>query len=569
MNGKTVVTRFAPSPTGYLHIGGARTALFSWAYARRHQGRFILRVEDTDQARSSPEATRRLLADLNWLQLHWDEGPNPEVADHAAISGDDPYGRQIGPNGPYFQSQRLETYNRYLDQLLRTGQAYEDYRSAEEIEEGRRLARAEGRTWTAKSDRLATMERSEEQRAKFKAEGRQPIVRFLAPDRDVSFTDAVLGEVTAKADELDDIVIRKADGYPTFHFAVVVDDALMGVTHVIRGQDHLNNTPKHVALQQALGFETPTYAHIPLIFNPDGSKMGKRDKAKAARAAAAEAGDLDAGTLGLGEEAFARFMQRESDDPAAAAAIARQLGIDLPEVDVHDFRVSGYLPEVLVNYLSLLGWWPPKEAGENLEQFGPDPWGFLTEWFALERVQKGAAKFDREKLFRFNADAIAALPFDEFVERLRAHAEAFAPAFTQKLDAERFRRFAAMYQERARTLAEPFELGAFFIVGDDAIAYDAQAVAKHLAKGEGAGYGVLERLKGVLGAVEPWDAEPIEQAVRQFAEREGLGLGKVAQPLRIAVTGTTVSPSIFDTLALLGKNATLGRIDRCLAQRTG
>ena len=232
MTTKPIVTRFAPSPTGALHVGGARTALFAWAYARQHDtiggGKFIIRIEDTDQKRSSPESTRSILRDLLWLGLNWDEGPNP--------AADDPYADQLGTNGPYFQSQRLDIYSKYINQLIEAGLAYED----------------------------------------------DGAIRFRM-DKDIAFSDEVFGELKFASADLEDFVIRKADGFPTFHMAVVIDDALMGVTHVIRGQEHLSNTSKHVALIDALGFTRPTYVHLSSIMNPDGSKMSKRDKAKVAR----------------------------------------------------------------------------------------------------------------------------------------------------------------------------------------------------------------------------------------------------------------------------------------------
>lgn len=494
-----VVTRFAPSPTGALHVGGARTALFAWAFARQHgeNGRFILRIEDTDQARSSDASTRGILEDLRWLGLTWDEGP--EVG---------------GPHGPYFQSQRLDLYNRYIDQLLRDGKAYED-----------------------------------EGAVRFRARG------------DVTWRDEVYGEITVKKEQQEDFVIRKGasgGGFPTFHLAVVVDDELMGVTHVFRGQEHISNTWRHVALQDALGFRRPTYVHMPSIMNPDGSKMSKRDKAKAARAAADAHGlssvnDID-------DALFRGFMAKENDDITVAHAIAVALQLQLPEIEVADFRRSGYLPDVLLNYLALLGWNP----GGDQEQFSPR---FIVEKFSIDRLNKGNSKFDRVKLAAFNQAALAALPPEEFARRLRAHFETDQrhASFLHHFSDEQFRLFAQAYQPRAKTLDEPARAGAFFLLPDDEIAYDDKAVQKNLLANDGQGLELLRALGERLAAIPPedWTGEKAHQAVAQLAQERGVGMGKVAQPLRVAISGGTVTPPIDLTLAILGRDATLERITRC------
>ncbi len=503
-----IVTRFAPSPTGALHVGGARTALFAWAFARRHGGRFILRVEDTDRARSSAESTHGLLRDLAWIGVDWDEGPLASAEDPYAPEG------QAGPNGPYFQSQRLELYGEYVDRLLSGGQAYED----------------------------------------------EGAVRFRM-GKDVTFEDAVFGTIEVKGSELEDFVIRKSDGYPTYHFGVVVDDALMEVTHVLRGQEHLYNTPKHVALQAALGFPRPVYAHMPSIMNQDGSKMSKRDKAKLARKAAQDK-VLDAAALAAvgfdDAEAYAAFLAKERDDVEIAEAIARALGLELPEIEVADFRRSGYLPETLCNYLSLLGWSP----GGDVERFDN---AYLVAHFDLERIGRSNAKFDRDKLFRFDAEDLAAMDPERFAALWRAHCEAYEPAYVERLDEDSFTRLAAAYQPRSRTLQEPCKLARFFIADDDAIEYDAKAVKKWLLKGEGAGLAVLAAVRTELEGLEDFSATHIEELLQAFAEKQEIGMGKVAQPLRVAVSGAAVSPGIGDTLALLGKDTVLARIDRCLA----
>ncbi len=504
----TVVTRFAPSPTGALHVGGARTALFSWAFARRHGGRFIIRIEDTDQARSSPQSTRDILRDLAWLGIDWDEGPTLDAA-----AGGDPYAPQAqrGEHGPYFQSQRLHLYRQHVQQLLDAGLAYHD----------------------------------------------EGAVRFRM-DRDISFEDEVFGPISVAAADLEDFVILKADGFPTFHLAVVVDDALMRVTHVIRGQEHLSNTPKHVALQDALGFARPSYAHTPSIMNPDGSKMSKRDKAKTARAAAKSA-NLTAASAdeGIDPDALAAFLDKKSDAMDVTVWVASKLGLKLPEIDVADFRASGYLPEVLCNYIALLGWNP----GNNVEKFDH---AFLAEHFSLERVGKANARFDRDKLLAFNADALAALPVERFAARWREHLQRKGSPFLAKFDEATLGALAAVYQPRAKTLNDPEALGAFFVVEDEALVYDAKAVAKVLHKNDNAGLTVLAELRERLETCESWDAAMIHALLERHANETGRGMGEIAQPLRVAVSGSTVSPPIQDTLVILGKASTLARIDHCL-----
>ncbi|MEX2672174.1 MAG: glutamate--tRNA ligase [Phycisphaeraceae bacterium] len=555
MSASPVVTRFAPSPTGYLHIGGARTALFAWAYARHHgkDGQFILRIEDTDRVRSTEEAAQRIQRDLQWLGIQWDQGPDPDAGD--------PYNRQIGEHGPYCQSQRLDLYNQHIDKLIEAGLAYRCYRSGDELAEERAAARAAGRAY--RYDRSISTNLTSDQISQYDEEGRKHVVRFRVPDHDVTVQDHVLGPVTTAASEMEDFVIRKSDGYPTYHLAVVVDDALMQVTHVLRGQEHLNNTVKHWALQDALGFAHPVYAHIPLIFNADGSKMSKRDKSKAARAAAVKwMEDHDIDTLAdltniTDRTLLAAWLDKENDDVAVAELVGGAIGVTLPEIDVHDFRASGYLPEVLCNYLSLLGWSP----GENVEKFDMK---FLVERFDLSRIGKTNARFDRDKLFRFNADAVAAMPVDEFVRRWRQYCSEFEPEYIEKLPEADFAKIAAAYHERSRTLAEPCENGRFFVLPDEEIAYDDKAVTKILRKNEGQGFDVLRQLRPKLEAIADWSPGEIEKVVKGHAEEVELGLGKVAQPLRVAVSGSTISPPIFDTLAIVGRDSTLNRIDRCL-----
>jgi len=501
MTDRPVVTRFAPSPTGALHIGGARTALFSWAFARRHGGRFVLRIEDTDARRSSPQSTRGILRDLQWLGIEWDEGPQPDATD--------PYGTasQTGKHGPYFQSQRLKIYTEQIKRLIDAGTAYED----------------------------------------------DGAVRFRM-DKDITFDDAVYGRVQVAASELEDFVIRKADGFPTFHMAVVVDDGLMGVTHVIRGQEHLSNTSKHVALQDALGFERPVYCHTPSIMNPDGSKMSKRDKAKVARKGAGDAGVKQIENIPA--DVFDAFMARTSDDLTAAIAIAESLGLTLPEVDVADFRRSGYIPAALMNYIALLGW-SPKDADERFDV------DWFVEHFNLEGVNKANAKFDRDKLAAFNGDRLQHMSSQDFATSLRTHMEHFHANKLAQLG-DHFAMFAAAYQPRSKTLEDPITQGGW-LFSDAVDEYNGKPVKKNLTKNDGEGLAVLDAFRGALAAHDDWSAESLHKLVEDFtAEKQLKNMGSVAQPLRVALTGNAVSPPIDQTLVLMGKQRTLQRIDDCL-----
>jgi len=494
-----VITRFAPSPTGALHVGGARTALFNWAFARHHDGKFVLRFEDTDQKRSSDQSAQSILEDLQWLGIDFDQGP-------------------------FRQSERLNHYNQHIDRLLADGYAYEDGGA----------------------------------------------IRFRM-NSDVAFDDAVYGHIEVKARELEDFVIRKADGFPTFHLAVVVDDALMNVTHVIRGQEHLTNTTKHVALQDAFAYARPVFTHTPTILNPDGSKMSKRDKAKAAREAARSwlkaHGDLEdlakqcAQKCDKSMDAIADFIEKRTDDIEVGQAIAKVLEVSLPEIEIEDFRSNGYLPDVLCNYLALLGWSP----GNDVERFDLT---FLKEHFGFDRINKSNAHFDREKLRAFNGGTIRQLPPGDWRAMLRSYMLESRPGQIEKLD-DHFTLFADCYHERSQTLDDPTRLGKAFFMGDDQVEYDAKAVKKQLTRSNGEGLNSLRQLALQLDACNDWSPKAVDETITTFADKNGLGLGRVAQPLRVAVMGNAVSPPIGDTLVILGKVATLERIDRCLRLHSG
>ena len=541
-----VRTRFAPSPTGYLHIGGARTALFNYLLARRHGGRFVLRIEDTDQTRNIAGAEGKLLEDLRWLGLDWDEGP--EVG---------------GPFGPYYQSQRLERYEACARRLLEEGRAYYAFETREELDAMRKAAGGSGKGF--RYPRPASFP-SEADARRARDEGRPVVVRFKMPGCDFTVPDRILGEVTIGADELDDFVIVKSDGWPTYHFAVVVDDADMRITHVLRGQEHLMNTPNHIALQQALGLPTPIYAHLPIILNMDGSKMSKREKDKVVRGAlrgAIDAGRIDEAraldVAGCDAETFAAWRKKKAQLPAdALRRLARVLEIELPEIDIHDFRASGYLPEVVVNFIALLGW----SAGDDREKY---TLAELAAAFSLERIGKTNARFDRDKLLAFNTDGIAGAAPGRILAALRDYFAVHPDSPLAPLDDATLARLVELCAG-VRTLRQLEQKCGAMFVDDEALRYDEAAVRKFLLKGEAAGVGVLRNMRDVLAKASNWSSGGLEQVIRGYAREHGLGLGKVAQPIRIAVTGTTVSPSIFETIALLGREKTLARIDRLLAR---
>ena len=510
--------RFAPAPTGYLHIGSARTVLFNWLLARKHGGKFILRIEDTDQVRHVADSVQKILDDMRWLGLEWDEGPE--------VGGD---------YGPYFQSQRLDIYNRYLRQLLESGEAYYAMETPEELAAMREAAKAHKRFFQyQRPDPLPTIAQGEAARA----QERPVVVRFKMPKADITVVDDILGPVTLAADQLEDFVLQKGDGFPTYHFACVVDDELMRITHVLRAQEHLMNTPKHIALQRALGFATPRYAHLPLILEMDGGKMSKRDKEK---------------------------------------AIAK--GKPPPEIDVHDFRAAGYLSEAVINFIALLGWSP----GDDREFFDRDE---MIASFTVERIGKTNARFDRKKLLSFNTTWAARLSSDRllaaFKDYIEINREGRSTARTtgslEPSDPQSGRcpsiptdapdaRLTQILKACAglRTFRQVEEKVGFLFVSDDALAYDPKAVQKVLAKSNGEGYAALADLLCALRACREWSEGTLDNVIRSVCEERGAQLGAVAQPLRVAVTGTSISPSIHDTMILLGRDRTLERIERCLS----
>ncbi len=477
--------RFAPSPTGYLHVGGARTALFNFLLARQSGGTFILRIEDTDTDRNVPGADRKLMDDLRWLGLQWDEGA--EVG---------------GPYGPYYQTQRLEIYREHIQRLLDAQMAYYAFETPAELEAMREQAVAAGRAFHyPRPTRLPTAADAERARA----EGRPVVVRFKMPAEAITVHDIIMGDVTIGAEELDDFIILKADGMPTYHLANVVDDSLMKVTHILRGQEFLAQTPRHIALQRAFGYPTPAYAHLPLIMDMKGRKLSKRD------------GD----------------------------------------VEVHSFRRHGYLPEALVNFIALLGWSP----GEDREKLTLEE---MVRLFSLERISRTNARFDREKLLAFNTDAIAAATPERLMVAFKDYIALNDTPFAGLNDAQ----LAELLRVNKgfRTFADIEAKCGFIYRPDEQIHYDPDAVKKVLHKGDNAGVKMLQLLLPRLESLEPWTVESIDALLKAVCEEQNAGMGKVAQPIRVAVSGGPISPMIGETLVLLGKAKTLARIRRCVMQ---
>ncbi|RDD62124.1 glutamate--tRNA ligase [Ferruginivarius sediminum] len=459
----SVVTRFAPSPTGYLHIGGARTALFNWLFARHHGGKFLLRIEDTDRARSTPAAIQAILDGMRWLGLDWDE---PET----------------------YQSARAERHAEVAYKLLEQGRAYRCYASKEELEEMRQKARAEGRPirydgrWRDRDPAEAPADVT-------------PVVRIKMPlEGETVIEDRVQGQVTVNNEQLDDMVLLRADGSPTYMLSVVVDDHDMGVTHVIRGDDHLTNAFRQYQLYRAMDWEPPVFAHIPLIHGPDGAKMSKRH-----------------GAVGL--EAY---------------------------------REQGYLPEALRNYLLRLGW-----GHGDVEIISTEE---AVRLFDLDGVGRSAARFDFDKLANFNGHYIREAEDSRLTEDVTQRLESRLGRSVTAEERGRLLRGMDGLKQRAKTLVELAENAEFYVARPQALTPKAAKQLDDDARGR------LARLQVRLDGLDDWSETAIEEAVRRFAEDEDLKLGKVAQPLRAALTGSTVSPGIFEVMAVLGRTETLARL---------
>ena len=541
---ESVVTRFAPSPTGYLHVGGARTAIFNWLFARQHGGKFLLRIEDTDTKRNTPTAMAQVISDLRWLGIDWDEGP--EVG---------------GPNGPYMQSERRQIYEKYIRQLIEDGKAYYCFETSAELATMREEASAEKKNLKYLRPEVFP---SKKEMEKAKADGRGVTVRFAVPEGPIVVQDVVRGEVSFAAGEIGDFIIQKSDGFPTYNFACVVDDELMGVTHVCRGQEHLMNTPGQQALQDALGFRRPVYVHMSVTVSEGGGKLSKRERPEALRKAIKSRDGIDVKKLadagGISIEQVEMFLKGESSpDTPVVNAMAQSIGLRLPEINVVDFFNSGYLPETMVNFLALLGWNP----GDDREIMTAEE---LIGYFDFGRLTKANSLFDRKKLLSFNTEHIRMLGEEKLLERFREYLKAVKSPVLSADDVLLERIIKSC--EGARTLEDIERKSRFLFLEDEQIEYDEKAVKKVLLKGDSLTALALVREK--LASMEEFSEEGIEQMLRNLAEERGVGLGKVAQPLRVALCGTTVSLPIFDSVEMLGRERALSRIDITLKKfKTG
>lgn len=475
-----VRVRFAPSPTGYLHVGGARTALFNWLFARHNGGTFVLRIEDTDLARSTDESTQAILDGLSWLGIDWDEGPGVG-----------------GPHEPYFQTKRLQTYRDYADRLIAAGRAYKCYCSPEELDARREQALREGRP--PMYDGRCRMLTDEDRRRLEEDEGRTPVVRFHAfSEGTLEFRDLIHGKVRFENKVVDDFVIIKSDGVPTYNFAAVIDDALMEITHVIRGEDHLSNTPKQIQLYRALNLPTPQFAHIPMILGSDRTRLSKRHGA----------------------------------------------------TSVMQYKEDGFLPEAMLNYLALLGW--SYNATDNL--FSKEQ---LIEYFTLDKVSKNPAVFDRKKLEWMNGVylrqidpkrlAVLAVPYLTQAGLIPPEPGEETLALVEKV--------VSALQTRIRELSEVSDAAGYFFTDS----FRFEELAREMLKRQDLPK-LLDALANRLEGLNDFSPEAIELVFQEVLAETGLKPGELIHPVRAAVTGRKVSPGIYEVLSLLGRTRTCQRL---------
>ena len=515
----SVRTRFAPSPTGYLHIGGVRTALFNWLFARRHGGQFILRIDDTDRQRNVEAALRPILDGFRWLGLDWDEGP--EVG---------------GPCAPYYQSQRTDRYRAAVSTLLDRGLAYRDYATAEETTAEREAAQREkrrfiySRRWMAETDADA---------ARLEGEGRAALVRLKMPRAGACrFDDLVRGALTFDWALEQDHVIQRADGSHLYHLASAVDDHDFAISHVVRAEEHLSNTPRQIFIADGLGYERPRYAHLPYVAAPGGSeKLSKRKLGKY-----------------LTQPDFKKVYEHGAD---ILAALGEEV---VPErfnpVLVEFYRDVGYRPEALVNYLLLLGW----SLDDRTEDFTRDE---MIRHFSLERVNRAAASFDPQKMMAFEERRMNALSADEKVGAVSPYLVRLGLLGAEPTDPERARVGAVVVAagDRIKVAGDIVRYTEFF-QDDAAFPYDEKAFRKRVAAPGAADR--LRRFRSTLATVEPFDAATLDAALHRFVEAEAMKIGQIIHAVRVAVTGKGVGFGLFEALEILGRAACLARIDRAL-----
>ncbi|MDB5306193.1 MAG: Glutamyl-tRNA synthetase, Glutamyl-tRNA(Gln) synthetase [Gemmataceae bacterium] len=515
----TVRTRFAPSPTGYLHIGGVRTALFNWLYARKHGGQFILRIDDTDQQRNVAEALQPILDGFRWLGLDWDEG--------AAVGG---------PCGPYYQSHKLDRYQEAVRQLLDKGLAYWDYARPEETKAEMEAAEKEKRPKIYSRRWMAV---TEADRKRFEAEGRQAAVKLKMPREGVCrFHDHVRGDVEVAWAGEQDTVIQRSDGTVMYNLANVVDDFDMKITHVIRAEEHLSNTPRQIFMLEGLGYPRPEYAHVPAVSEP-GSK-NKLSKRKIAQY--------------LKNPDFKKMYDH-------AKALADRVGLtttpdSFNPVLIDFYKQVGYLPDAVMNYLVLLGW----SLDDKTEDFTRQQ---MIDLFSLDRVVKASASLDVKKLFAFQERYMQAVPVAEKAERALPYLVRAglvpdpAPAEVRATVGQ----IVEAAGPRLKVFGDILDYDDFFLP-DDQLPYDEKALDKHLRKDPGAGW--IGDLRAIVASAEPFDAPTLKQRIEEFIQARGAKPIPVTQTLRVAVTGKEVGFGVYETLAILGRDRCLARIDRAL-----
>ncbi len=519
-----VRTRFAPSPTGYLHIGGVRTALYNWLFARQHGGQFILRIDDTDQERNVEQALQPILEGFRWLGLDWDEGP--EVG---------------GPYSPYYQSQRGERYQQAVQQLLDSGQAYRDFATPAEIAAEREAAEQQNRQFVYSRRWMAE---TDQQAAAFERDDRQSVIRLKMPrSGHCRIDDQIRGQVDFEWAHEQDHVIQRSDGSVLYHLASVVDDHDFKITHVIRAVEHLSNTPRQCFIASGLGYSRPCFAHLPYVAEPGSRhKLSKRKLEKYLK-------NRDFRQLCEHGQQVARASQLTTD-----AATFNPVIVDF-------YRQVGYLPASLLNYLLLLGW----SLDDKTEEFTRDE---MIQHFSLERVNKSAASFDPQKLWAFQARQMQALPIKQKV--------ALAVPFLQRAGlvprpptcdlGPRLGQVISAAGDRLKTAGDILELSEFF-VPDDQLEYDPRAMTKRLGTPEAAA--LLAEFRARLATIDPFTAEHTERELRSFVAAKEIKIGNIIHALRVATTGKSVGVGMFEALEILGRDSCLRRIDRALELATG
>ncbi len=521
----TVRTRFAPSPTGYMHIGGMRTALFCWLWARHNHGTFILRIDDTDQQRNNEAALAPIFRAFRWLGLDWDEGPDVG-----------------GPHGPYFQSQRKHLYQAAIDKLLAEKKAYRDFETPEQIAADRKDDEAAKRNYTS---RRRSLELSDAERSELIAQGKPFVVRFLVPrEEKVAIMDAVRGPVEWDTSLMPDPVLMRSDGSFLYNFATVVDDAQMQITHIIRAEEHLSNTPVQTLLHQALGNPLPVFAHIPFITAPGSTKkLSKRDLEK------------------LKNNPALKKMFDRADE------IFPQLGLGnsttLNPLMVEYYERLGYLPAGILNALSRLGW----SLDDKTEILSLDT---VVENFTLDRIVKAPAGFDADKLNSYQQHWMNQLPLEEKVHGCAAFlAEAGrqkTEGGSEKIAADFLARVITAVGDRLKVFSDILDYREFFVANDD-VTYDPKALKQKIQDVPEAA-GLLTAIRDRLATVELFDAATLDKLVHDFVTEQGIKIGQIIHPLRIAVSGKTVGVGLFDMLAILDRERCLQRINNTLRRVT-